>query len=78
VYQTFVVRTGDPFVVVEERDQEFLGRCSILKYLNLGADMGIVSYAETPLKGIVAAGVTTISTDFAQMETSMAEMMLSH
>jgi DNA-binding LacI/PurR family transcriptional regulator len=40
--------------------------------------LGIVSYNEAPLKGIVASGITTISTDFAQMGKSMAEMILNH
>jgi DNA-binding LacI/PurR family transcriptional regulator len=52
-------------------------RYSIEKQMMLGADMGIISYNETPLKGIIASGITTISTDFAQMGKSMVEMVLS-
>ncbi|MDP2338531.1 MAG: GntR family transcriptional regulator [Bacteroidota bacterium] len=74
--KSFEIRTGDAFMVVDDRDLEFLVRYSIEKQIVLGSTMGIVSYNETSLKGIVASGITTISTDFAQMGKSMAEMIL--
>ncbi|MDP3434860.1 MAG: substrate-binding domain-containing protein [Bacteroidota bacterium] len=76
--KTFEIKPGDAFVVVDDRDLEFLVRYSIEHQLQSGADLGIVSYNETPLKGIVASGITTISTDFAQMGKTMAEMILNH
>ena len=76
--KTFEIKPGDAFVVVDDRDLEFLVRYSIEKHLVLGTDMGIVSYNETPLKGIIASGITTISTNFAQMGKTMAEMILNH
>ncbi|MCK9412673.1 MAG: GntR family transcriptional regulator [Prolixibacteraceae bacterium] len=72
------IRHGDAFIVVDDRDLEFLVRFSIDHQLKLGTDLGIVSYNETPLKGIVATGIATISTDFAQMGKTMAEMILNH
>lgn len=74
--QSFTIKPGDAFVVVDDRDLEFLVRHSIRDELRLGTDMGIVSYNEAPLKGIVASGITTISTDFAEMGKSMARMIL--
>jgi DNA-binding LacI/PurR family transcriptional regulator len=41
-------------------------------------EIGIVSFNETPLKGIIAPGITTVSTDFAEMGKTMAEMILNH
>jgi DNA-binding transcriptional regulator YhcF (GntR family) len=76
--KSFEIMPGDAFVVVDDRDLEFLVRYSIGHQLQLGADLGIISYNETPLKGIVASGITTISTDFAQMGKTMAEMILNH
>ncbi len=76
--KSFEIKPGDAFVVVDDRDLEFLVRYSIEHQLQLGADLGVVSYNETPLKGIVASGITTISTDFAQMGKTMAEMILNH
>lgn len=76
--KTFDITSGDAFVVVDDRDLEFLVRYSIENQIILGTEMGIVSYNETPLKGIIASGITTISTDFAQMGKAMAEMILNH
>jgi len=74
--QGFAIEPGDAFVVVDDRDLEFLVRHSLAKQLTLGTEMGIVSYNEAPLKGIVASGITTLSTDFAEMGKSMARMIL--
>ena len=76
--KSFEIRQKDAFVVVDDRDLEFLVRYSIDKQMVLGNDLGIISYNETPLKGIVASGITTITTDFSQMGKSMAEMILNH
>lgn len=76
--KSFEIKPGDAFVVVDDRDLEFLVRYSIDQQLILGTNMGIISYNETPLKGIIASGITTISTDFAQMGKSMAEMILNN
>jgi DNA-binding LacI/PurR family transcriptional regulator len=76
--KSFEIKKGDAFIVVDDRDLEFLVHFSIEKQLVLGKDMGIISYNETPLKGIVASGITTISTDFVQMGNTMAQMILNH
>lgn len=76
--KSFEIKSGDAFVVVDDRDLEFLVRYSIEKQMILGTNMGIISYNETPLKGIIASGITTISTDFVQMGKSMAEMILNN
>ena len=73
---TFEIKTTDAFVVVDDRDLEFLVRYAIENQLVLGKELGIVSYNEAPLKGIVASGITTISSDFAQMGKRMALMIL--
>ncbi len=72
----FKINTQDAFVVVDDRDLEYLVLHTIEKQLVLGKDIGIVSYNEAPLKGIVASGITTVSTDFSRMGKSMAEMIL--
>jgi DNA-binding transcriptional regulator YhcF (GntR family) len=76
--KSFEIGPRDAFVVVDDRDLDFLVRYSIKKKLILGSDMGIISYNETPLKGIVGPGITTISTDFARMGKSMVEMILNN
>jgi DNA-binding LacI/PurR family transcriptional regulator len=74
---SFRIKPKDAFIVVDDHDLDYLVRYSIEKQMILGADMGIISYNETPLKGIIASGITTISTDFALMGKSIAEMILS-
>ena len=76
--KSFEIGPRDAFVVVDDRDLDFLVRYSIEKKLIPGTDMGIISYNETPLKGIVGPGITTISTDFARMGKSMVEMILNN
>lgn len=75
--KNFEIRTGDAFVVVDDRDLEFLVRYALSKQLELGTDLGILSYNEIPMKGLIASGISTISTDFAQMGKSLAEMIVT-
>lgn len=75
--KTFEMKLNDFFVVVDDKDLEILVRWSMQNQIQLGRDLGIISYNETPLKGIVASGITTISTDFTEMGKSMAEMILN-
>ena len=74
---SFKIKPKDAFIVVDDHDLDYLVRYSMEKQMMLGVDMGIISYNETPLKGIIASGITTISTDFALMGKSIAEMILS-
>jgi DNA-binding transcriptional regulator YhcF (GntR family) len=45
--------------------------------LKLGKDIGIISYNDNPLKRILSGGITTISSDFAKMGTTVAELILN-
>ena len=45
--------------------------------LALGKDLGIISYNDTPLKSIVANGITTISTDFYAMGRNIANLIIN-
>ena len=54
----------------------------LLKKLNqtnfeLGKDVGIISYNETPIKEILRDGITVISTDFENLGKKAADMILS-
>lgn len=71
------VRSGDAYIVVDDRDLVHLVKQAEVNKLQLGKQVGIISYNEIPLKEIIAGGITTISTDFAQMGQNMAEMILS-
>jgi len=67
---------GDSFIVLAETDLANIVKKSREQNLKLGQDVGIISYNETPLKEILADGITTISTDFHHMGKSIAEQIL--
>jgi DNA-binding LacI/PurR family transcriptional regulator len=74
------VRSSDPsegnaFLVVSDHDLVELIKLSLDKGWKLGEDIGILSYDETPLKEILAGGISVISTDFRLMGKTAAEMI---
>jgi DNA-binding LacI/PurR family transcriptional regulator len=46
--------------------------------LKIGKEVGLISYNETPLKRFILDGLTTISTDFKELGTKAAELILSN
>jgi DNA-binding transcriptional regulator YhcF (GntR family) len=46
--------------------------------LVLGKEVGVISYNETPLKRFLLNGLTTISTDFVAMGSTVANLILSN
>ncbi|MFC3880330.1 GntR family transcriptional regulator [Algoriphagus namhaensis] len=67
---------GDSFIVLAETDLASIVKKSREQNLKLGQDIGVISYNETPLKEILAEGITTISTDFVHMGKSIAAQIL--
>jgi DNA-binding LacI/PurR family transcriptional regulator len=41
----------------------------------VGKDIGIISYDDTPMKRILAGGISVLSTDFYQLGQTAAEMV---
>ncbi len=54
-----------------------LSRAAKEKKLRIGKDISIISYNESPISEIVLGGLTTISTDFAEMGVLIGKMILS-
>ena len=48
------------------------------KNLTLGKDVGLISYNETPIKRLLFEGISTISTDFAKMGETAAELVITN
>lgn len=69
------VKPGCLFIFTNDNDLVELIHTVTAKKLKLGKEIGIISYNETPLKSVIANGITTISTDFALMGKTMAEMV---
>jgi DNA-binding transcriptional regulator YhcF (GntR family) len=70
------IETGEVYIIPNDRDLVRVIEKSKLQNLKLGTDFGIISYNETPLKKVVANGITTISTDFEAMGKILAQMIL--
>lgn len=62
-------------MVVNDRDLVDLLKQAQLQNFAPGKDFGIISYNDTPLKEILAGGITTLSTDFKQMGQTMASLI---
>lgn len=60
-------------------DHDLVELVKIAKYykMKLGKKFGIVSFNDTMLKEVVSGGITTISTDFVEMGSTLAKMVLS-
>lgn len=69
------ISAGDVYIIPNDRDLLAVIENAQNQNLKLGTDFGIISYNETPLKKIVANGITTISTQFEMMGKILAEMV---
>lgn len=70
------INAGDLYIIPNDRDLVRVIESARDQNLKLGTDFGIISYNETPLKKVVASGITTISTHFEAMGKILAEMVL--
>lgn len=70
------ITTGDLYIIPNDRDLVRVIEKARDQNLKLGIDLGIISYNETPLKKIVANGITTISTHFETMGKILADMVI--
>jgi len=66
---------GDAFLAVSDQDLIDLIKICMKNNWEPGKDIGIISYDETPLKEILAGGISVISTDFAGMGKTAAQMI---
>ena len=66
---------GEAYFVPSDRNLVRLVKMASEKELELGKDVGIVSFNDTMLKEVVAGGITTISTDFQEMGQTLARMI---
>lgn len=65
------------YLVLDDRNLVKILKDASARGFETGKDIGIISYNDSPLKSIVANGITTISTDFEQMGRSMAALILA-
>jgi DNA-binding LacI/PurR family transcriptional regulator len=65
----------DAYIIIEENDLVSLVKQVRDKNLEIGKDIGVISYNDTPLKDLL--GITVISTDFKAMGETVAYMIQS-
>ncbi|RUT78042.1 GntR family transcriptional regulator [Ancylomarina longa] len=71
------IKKSEVYIVPNDLDLVTLVKEAKRKSFQIGEDLGIISYNDTPLKEVVADGITTISTDFREMGRILAEMILN-
>ena len=69
---------GDVYLSLTEDDMLTLIDRILSDRLQLGSDVGLISYNETPWKRFILNGITTISTDFRSMGEMAARMILDN
>lgn len=71
------LRPGVVYINLMEDDLVELIERVISEKLEIGKDIGVISYNETPIKKIILNGITTISTDFKLMGEETAKTILN-
>lgn len=71
------VAKGEAYIAIWDRDLVKLVIEAQTHELEIGKDIGIISYNDTELKQIAANGITTISTDFKDMGRKLAALVMS-
>lgn len=74
-YNNELVQPGEAFLLFAERDLIALIKRVNQLGLILGKDVGLITYDDTPVKEILAGGITVISTDFARMGQTAGELL---
>lgn len=66
------IKKGEAYLCISDKDLiHLLKECSQRKW-QLGKDVGVLSYNETPLKQVIREGISVISCNFLQMAERMA------
>jgi len=72
-----VIEDGVTYISLMEADLVILIEKIIDCKKEVGKEVGVISYNETPLKKIILNGITTVSTDFSLMGKNAAELILN-
>ncbi len=70
-----MVKENQAWFVIVDSDLIDLVKYGEEKGLKLGESLGILSYNDTPMKGIIRNGITVISTNFAEMGSSVVNFI---
>ncbi len=76
IYEDMVLNERELFITIEESDLVNLVKSTRDKGWNLGKEIGIISYNDTPLKELL--GITVVSTDFVSMGIAAANIVMGN
>lgn len=69
------IKEGQAYFVIRDSDLVQVIKACTTKKFELGKDIGVLSYNDTPMKQIVGGGISVISTDFELMGKQAAEFV---
>lgn len=69
------IQLGHCYMAFSERDLACLLSVIYRRKWRLREDIGLFSFDDTPIKDVLAGGITTISTDFARMGETAAQLI---
>jgi DNA-binding transcriptional regulator YhcF (GntR family) len=70
------VQPGQAYLVIKDSDLVKIVKDCKKNGYKIGAEVGIISYNDSPMKEIVGAGITVISTDFVRMGKDCANFIV--
>ncbi|HEY3370483.1 MAG TPA: substrate-binding domain-containing protein [Prolixibacteraceae bacterium] len=71
------VQPGQAYLVIQDADLVKIVKDCKKNAYKIGSEVGIISYNDTPMKEIVGAGITVISTDFVRMGRDCANFIVT-
>jgi|SRR5690606_13217051 DNA-binding LacI/PurR family transcriptional regulator len=71
----FRLSKGNCYMAISDRDLAEVIKSADHKNFKIGKDIGLLSFDDTPLKEVLAGGITTISTDFGFMGKQAAQLI---
>ncbi|WP_163711974.1 GntR family transcriptional regulator [Mangrovibacterium lignilyticum] len=72
-----LVQVGQAYFVIKEEDLVYIVKSCKKQGLQLGKDVGLIAYNDSPLKELVGDGITVISVDFSEMGAKAARFVES-
>ena len=69
------LHAGILYITPNDRELAGIIKKAHAQHLEIGSDIGLISYNDTPLKEVLCGGITTLSTDFRQMGRTMANLI---
>ncbi|MFD3292803.1 GntR family transcriptional regulator [Aquirufa sp. KTFRIE-69F] len=73
----YELQVNQAYIVFREYDLIKMINWTTKNKLKVGKDIGIISYDDTPLKEIIAEGISVISNDFNKMGERAAQMIIN-